>query len=170
MNTNEDTVILDDVSQGVALYKLSVTDRIKTFPVPHTERRSRNVAFHDGGSTIISGSDHRKVYVFNRRTGDVYDIISTGFKDWVQSIAVCPGFFLVANTESAIDSRSCWNSPDTHWAFWSKYRGIGDPGLGEGGHGTVRQANEEGSLGGGLLVDTYGSFRPFRFQECFGGS
>jgi len=93
VNTNEDTIILDDVSQGVALYKLSVTDRIKTFPVPHTERRSRNVAFHDGGSTIISGSDHGKVYVFNRRTGDIYDVIYTGFKDWVQSIAVRPGSF-----------------------------------------------------------------------------
>ncbi|KAE9389936.1 hypothetical protein BT96DRAFT_834185, partial [Gymnopus androsaceus JB14] len=65
MNTKEDTIILDDVSQGIALYKLLVTDRIKTFPVPHTERRSRNVAFHNGGSTIISGSNHGKVYVFN---------------------------------------------------------------------------------------------------------
>ena len=88
VNTNEDAIILDDVSQGVALYKLSVTDRLKTFPVPHTERRSRNVAFHDGGSTIISGSDHGKVYIFNRRTGDIHNIIYTGFKDWVQSIAV----------------------------------------------------------------------------------
>jgi WD40 repeat protein len=81
-------LIVDDVSQGVAVFKLSTTDRLKTFDVPFTTSRLRTVAFHDGNSAIITGSDHGKVYVFDRRTGDVIDTIDIGIKDWVQSIAV----------------------------------------------------------------------------------
>ncbi|KAE9387377.1 hypothetical protein BT96DRAFT_799932, partial [Gymnopus androsaceus JB14] len=32
VNTKEDAIILDDISQGVALYKLSGSERVKTFP------------------------------------------------------------------------------------------------------------------------------------------
>ncbi|KAE9405453.1 hypothetical protein BT96DRAFT_791368, partial [Gymnopus androsaceus JB14] len=39
INMKEDAVILDDVSQGIALYKLSGTERLKS--VPHSECRSR---------------------------------------------------------------------------------------------------------------------------------
>ncbi|KAF5379564.1 hypothetical protein D9757_009291 [Collybiopsis confluens] len=88
LNTKDDAVILDDVSQGVALMKLAGTERVKTFEVPHQERRSRNVAFQDGTSTIIVGSDHGNVYAFDRRTGEVIDTIYIGLKDWVQSISV----------------------------------------------------------------------------------
>lgn len=84
----EDAIILDDVAQGVALYKLSAPDRLKTFPVPCNQRRSRNVSFHEGGRTIVTGSDHGIVYIFDRRTGDVADTIEIGVSDWVQSIAV----------------------------------------------------------------------------------
>ncbi|KAF9062070.1 hypothetical protein BDP27DRAFT_1369114 [Rhodocollybia butyracea] len=78
LNIKEDAVILDDVAEGVALMKLAGIERVKTFEVPHRERRSRNVAFQDGTSTIIVGSDHGNVYAFDRRTG---------VKDWVQSIS-----------------------------------------------------------------------------------
>lgn len=71
------------------MYKLSTTDRLKTFDVPFTMRRLRHVAFHDGHSAIITGSDHGKVYIFDRRTGDVIDTIDVGIKDWVQSVDVC---------------------------------------------------------------------------------
>lgn len=84
----EDALIIDDVSQGVAVFKFSTTDRLKTFDVPFTTRRLRSVAFHDGNSAIITGSDHGQVYIFNRRTGDVIDKIDIGIKDWVQSVAV----------------------------------------------------------------------------------
>lgn len=76
------------MSQGIALYKLSGTERLKTFTIPHNERRSRNVAFHDGATTVICGSDHGKVYIFDRRTGKINDTIHIGVKEWVQSIAV----------------------------------------------------------------------------------
>jgi hypothetical protein len=79
---------LDDPSQGVALYKLAGSERVRTFYVSSDEHRSRNICFHDGGKAIISGSDHGEIYVFDRRTGEVNDVIDTGYKDWVQSVTV----------------------------------------------------------------------------------
>lgn len=88
INVKEDVMIIDDVAQGVALYKLSTSERVRTFPVPSSERRSRNVAFHDGGSAIVCGSDHGIVYIFDRKTGDTLDAIDMGIEDWVQSVVV----------------------------------------------------------------------------------
>lgn len=89
LNTKDDAVILDDVSQGVALMKSAGTERVKTFQVPQgPDRRGRNVAFQDGTSTIMIGSDHGIVYAFDRCTGEVVDTIRIGVKDWVQSISV----------------------------------------------------------------------------------
>ncbi|KAL0063175.1 hypothetical protein AAF712_009969 [Marasmius tenuissimus] len=87
ISVKDDAFILDDASQGVALFKLSASERLKTFAVASGERRSRNVCFHDGGRAIITGSDHGNVYVFDRRTGEVSDVIDIGVRDWVQSIA-----------------------------------------------------------------------------------
>ncbi|THU82482.1 hypothetical protein K435DRAFT_574295, partial [Dendrothele bispora CBS 962.96] len=41
VNLRDDAIIIDDVAQGVALYKLSAPDRVKTFNIPCDERRSR---------------------------------------------------------------------------------------------------------------------------------
>ncbi|KAL0564690.1 hypothetical protein V5O48_017349 [Marasmius crinis-equi] len=88
VDANQDTMVLDDVSQGVALYRLPNLERVRTFLVPTTELRSRNVCFYDSGNTVLTGSDHGKVYIFNRRTGALRDVLDTGFEDWVQTIAV----------------------------------------------------------------------------------
>ncbi|KAJ3888763.1 hypothetical protein F5879DRAFT_768871, partial [Lentinula edodes] len=39
VNIKEDALILDDVAQGLALYKISGSERLRTFPVPSSERR-----------------------------------------------------------------------------------------------------------------------------------
>lgn len=88
LNTKDDAIILDDVAQGVALMKLAGTERVKTFEVPGKQRRSRNVAFQDGTSTIVVGSDHGNIYIFDRRSGEIIDTIHIGARDWVQSISV----------------------------------------------------------------------------------
>ncbi|KAE9385590.1 hypothetical protein BT96DRAFT_949731 [Gymnopus androsaceus JB14] len=87
INVKEDALIIDNVAQGIAVFKLLTTDRLKTFDVPFTTSRLRSVAFHDGNSAIITGSDHGKVYIFDRRTGDVIDKIDIRIVDWVQSVA-----------------------------------------------------------------------------------
>ncbi|KAE9387957.1 hypothetical protein BT96DRAFT_1004645 [Gymnopus androsaceus JB14] len=83
----EDVVILDNISQGIVLYKLLGTERLKTFGVPHSEHKSQNVAFHDGASTVICESNHGKVYIFDCRTGKINNTIHIGIKEWVQLIA-----------------------------------------------------------------------------------
>jgi WD40 repeat protein len=88
ISVKDDAYILDDTSQGVALYKLSGSERVKTFAIDTNEQQSRNVCFHDGGKAIVTGSEHGDVYVFDRRTGEVNDIINVGCKDWVQSVTV----------------------------------------------------------------------------------
>ncbi|KAF9268627.1 hypothetical protein L218DRAFT_853173, partial [Marasmius fiardii PR-910] len=103
INIRDDVFIIDDVVQGVALYKLGNIDRVKTFQVPTEECRSRNVCFLGDGSIIVTGSDHGKVYAFERRTGDIYDVIDIGAKDWVQSLTVswlCKGFIVTIDSET----------------------------------------------------------------------
>ncbi|KAE9391457.1 hypothetical protein BT96DRAFT_832022, partial [Gymnopus androsaceus JB14] len=39
INVKEDALIIDDVSQGMGVFKLLTTDQIKTFDVPFTLRR-----------------------------------------------------------------------------------------------------------------------------------
>lgn len=133
INMKDDAIILDDVTQGVALYKLSSTDRLKTFAVPCNQYRSRNVAFHEGGRTIVTGSDHGSVYIFDRRTGDISDTIHIGFKDWAQSIAVSVYLNIQVHADLRMtDSGSRWCPPRNHWSFRREHREDGAAGMGEG--------------------------------------
>ena len=135
INVKEDALIIDDISQGVAVFKLSTTDRLKTFDIPFKTSRLRSVAFHDRNSAIITGSDHGKVYIFDRRTGDVIDTIDIGFRDWVQSIAIrstkntilhC--FMLTVTVDCG--EKQC--TPRFHWSIrWKRRWQKWCPGLGK---------------------------------------
>ncbi|KAK7446672.1 hypothetical protein VKT23_014367 [Stygiomarasmius scandens] len=116
ISLKDDAVILDDVTQGVALYKLSTPDRVKTFAVPCDERRSRSVSFHDDGSKIVCGSDHGNIYIFDRRTGLVHDIIFIGTKDWVQSVTTVE----IAGVPTIIACRSGANVGQDNIQVWEK--------------------------------------------------
>ncbi|KAF9257061.1 hypothetical protein L218DRAFT_1006646 [Marasmius fiardii PR-910] len=76
INICDDIFIIDNAVQGVALYKLGNTDQVKTFQIPMEEHWSRNACFLSDGSIIVTGSDHGKVYAFERHTGDIYDVIN----------------------------------------------------------------------------------------------
>lgn len=133
ISVKEDAVILNDVGQGVALYKLSGPERVKTFPVPCEILRSRNVSFHDGGSSILSGSDHGKVYIFDRRTGDIHDIIDMGIHDWVQSVTVRIEFSMPKTRLSVLTGSGGSRYPnDNHGTIRRKHRTDIDTSLGEG--------------------------------------
>ncbi|KIK54518.1 hypothetical protein GYMLUDRAFT_63121 [Collybiopsis luxurians FD-317 M1] len=80
--------ITDDPSQGVGLFRLD-GGRLKTFEVKETKGwRPRQVTFADEGKTVVSGSDHGRVYVFDRRSGEVVDELSIGSENWVQTVLV----------------------------------------------------------------------------------
>ncbi|KAK7029035.1 hypothetical protein VNI00_014745 [Paramarasmius palmivorus] len=116
VNVRDDVLVVDDVAQGAALYRMSSTERVRTFEVPCDERRSRNVSFHDGGATIVIGSDHGNVYLFDRRTGDINDVLNIGAVDWVQSIACSD----LGGIPVIITGRSGESTGKTELQVWEK--------------------------------------------------
>lgn len=50
--------------------------------------RERQVVFAEDCSLIVIGSDHGFVYVFDRRSGNVFDKLDVSRGNWVQTIAV----------------------------------------------------------------------------------
>jgi hypothetical protein len=154
----EDAIILDDVSQGIALYKLSTTDRVKTFSVPSSQCRSRHISFYDGGSAIITGSDHGNVYIFDRRTGKVQDIINIGVQDWVQSITVRLNCCIqVCRLTITTDSGSGRCSFDHCGPIRRKCKTDKHPSMGKGKHAHEEGNNKESCVGGGMVVNLRGS-------------
>lgn len=88
VSLKDDILLIDDSGQGLAVYRLSTGHRIKTMTVKiESAQIEQNVVVHDQGSAVVIGSDHGCVYVFDRRTGDVRDVLPAG-TDWVQSVAV----------------------------------------------------------------------------------
>ncbi|KAJ7176584.1 WD40-repeat-containing domain protein [Mycena filopes] len=88
---------MDEPSTGVNLYRMDQFVLVKTFPVKVTKAamRSRQVAFVDEHNkeyqSVVSGSDHGVVYVFNRRSGEAEEL-RVHANDWVQTVATveCP--------------------------------------------------------------------------------
>ncbi|KAJ7193738.1 WD40-repeat-containing domain protein [Mycena pura] len=81
-------VCLDDPSMGVNVYRLGDHTLIKSFPVPvRTLTRIRQVRFLNTCTSIVSGSDHGVVYIFDRRTGALVSELRVHPDEWVQTIA-----------------------------------------------------------------------------------
>ncbi len=88
----KDIVGIDDPAEGVALVRLQDGARVRTFPVPVRKScRPRQVAFAEEGKVVVCGSDHGKVYVFDRRTGGKIDELHVDQEDWVQTLTVSGG-------------------------------------------------------------------------------
>jgi hypothetical protein len=88
----QDVYVLDDQFKGPALFKSSTDFRLYTFEViaqRPTKRKARPVAFHqENSASIISGSDHGKVYVFERRSQKQFDILDSGYTHRIQALTV----------------------------------------------------------------------------------
>ena len=78
---------LDDPAQGAVLYRLGSKARVRSYKIP-TKRsaRPRQVAFAEECSRIVAGSDHGKVYVFDRRSGEVAEELSADSSIWIQTV------------------------------------------------------------------------------------
>lgn len=81
---------IDDAFQGAALYKSDSETRVHTFAVKLTQPNvlPRKVCFADNFGSVVSGSDHGLVYVFDRRTEEVTDTLFVDPADWVQTVTV----------------------------------------------------------------------------------
>ncbi|KAJ7241236.1 hypothetical protein B0H12DRAFT_1237114 [Mycena haematopus] len=80
---------IDDPHQGVAIYRLDDHRRVKTMEVKRTREhpRPRQVCFSEDGGSVVIGSDHGVVYVFDRWTGETVGELETGDANWVQTVA-----------------------------------------------------------------------------------
>lgn len=90
INPQRGVFCVDDPLQGVALYRLDTGARVRTYPVEvKKSMRPRQVTFAENCSVIVSGSDHGVVYIFDRRSGDVVDMLKVG-DNRVQAVTVSP--------------------------------------------------------------------------------
>ena len=73
------------------LWDLAKDAYIRTFPTGQPKRYlPRRVAFADGSKTVISGSDHGAVYVFDRKSGAPLDVLRHAQAGLVQTVTVRP--------------------------------------------------------------------------------
>jgi hypothetical protein len=85
----KDVFVVDDPSQGAALHRLQSKAKVRTYGVKVTKTmRVRQVVFAEDCRFIVIGSDHGKVYVFDRRSGDVVDELVMSTNSWVQAVTV----------------------------------------------------------------------------------
>jgi len=89
-NWKDGVFCLDDPMSGPSLFRFSDQTKTRTYEIKHIRKnnRPRNVRFGDQGSTLICGSDHGCVYVFDTRSGEKLAALSVGTTEWVQVIAV----------------------------------------------------------------------------------
>jgi hypothetical protein len=93
INVKKDVFIIDDPSQGAALHRFQSKAKVRTYNVKVTKTmRVRQVVFAEDCRFIVIGSDHGKVYVFDRRSGDIIDELEMSTNSWVQTVTVriCP--------------------------------------------------------------------------------
>ncbi|KAJ7448370.1 hypothetical protein FB451DRAFT_1411383 [Mycena latifolia] len=88
-NWKDGVFCLDDPASGPALFRVSDQIKSKTYEIDRKRknRRPRKVRFGEHGSTIICGSNHGCVYVFDTRSGETLETLSVGSSEWVQVVA-----------------------------------------------------------------------------------
>ncbi|KAF8143417.1 WD40-repeat-containing domain protein [Mycena galopus ATCC 62051] len=114
---------IDDAFQGAALYKSDSETRVHTFAVKLTQPNvlPRKVCFADNFGSVVSGSDHGLVYVFDRRTEEVTDTLFVDPADWVQTVTATQ----VDGVSTIIAGRSRDRGGDNTILVWKKKGGAG---------------------------------------------
>ncbi|KAJ6543231.1 WD40-repeat-containing domain protein [Mycena vulgaris] len=88
-NWRDGVFCLDDPACGPALFRISDQVKAKMYEIEQQRKngRPRKVRFGEHGATIICGSDHGCVYVFDTRSGKRLETLSVGSSEWVQVVA-----------------------------------------------------------------------------------
>lgn len=98
---------IDDTVQGIGLYELDTVARLRSFPIPMTKTvRPRQLAFAENARVIVGGSDHGAVYVFDRRSGEVLDVLNQG-TEWTQTVTVrrLPKMIVLIASDDSVSRR-----------------------------------------------------------------
>jgi hypothetical protein len=74
---------------GFDLHNLETGKHIRSFKAgPATTQEPRHVAFTEGNSIVVGGSDHGKVYVFERKSSTLLQALQNPDDGQVRTIAV----------------------------------------------------------------------------------
>lgn len=81
--------VVDNGIDGFDLHQLDSGIRLRTFPTGAPEKKlPKQVEFGENGRLIVGGSDHGAVYVFERHSGAVVEILGHAPKGLVQTLTV----------------------------------------------------------------------------------
>lgn len=81
---------VDNSTNGFELHRVGYSGATLVYHTGSVNRRQvpKQVRFAEHGTVVVGGSDHGKVYVFDRKTGRLLDFLTHDSKDLVQTIAV----------------------------------------------------------------------------------
>ena len=86
---NKNQFVMDNVSDGFDLHQLDNGAYIRTFLTRDAKKRvPKQVVFSKDTTVVVGGSDHGKVYIFDRRTGKEFQVLHHGDGGVVQTVTV----------------------------------------------------------------------------------
>jgi hypothetical protein len=81
--------VIDNVSDGFDLHQLDNSAYVRTFLTRDSNGTvPKEAVFGEDARIIIGGSDHGKIYIFDRRTGKNLQVLDHGDRSIVQAVTV----------------------------------------------------------------------------------
>lgn len=89
VSARKQLVIIDNAANGFTLYRLDRPDPIRTYITePPTVLVPKQVAFGEDVKIVVGGSDNGTVYLFDRKSGELLEMLHHASSGLVQSITV----------------------------------------------------------------------------------
>lgn len=91
MDTERSLIAVDNVATGFDLYKIVNGDKkfVRTLEVGKPSKTyAKSVVFGNGSRAVVAGSDHGKVYIFDRMSGVVLKKITHSKNGGVETVSV----------------------------------------------------------------------------------
>jgi hypothetical protein len=90
MSTDEDWLLVDNVSKGFDLYQYPQNSPSESFLVPRKTAYIHEAAFLEGGRFVVCGSNHGIIYIFCPESGKCIQKLSHGSRrSLIQVLDVC---------------------------------------------------------------------------------
>ena len=82
-------LLIETLHRGVNLYELPGSSPSCTFAIPSKRRCTKDAGFVEGATVIVSGSDHRMIYVFSiDRPEPIQTLKQAGARSLIQALDV----------------------------------------------------------------------------------
>ena len=89
INHRRNQFVVDNATNGFDLYNLGTGSFIRSFPTGIPKKRyPKQVEFGEDYRVVVEGSDHGLIYVFDRKTGNILDVLRHADEGLVQTIIV----------------------------------------------------------------------------------